>query len=449
MSIVGLLVTEGSHIFESTMAAGPDETSVRSVTPDRTLPGTSPRRPATSPAGPAPVTGGANTPDDRFAAAVVAGVEQFWRTEFPARFGRPWRDIRGFLAADPADAANPPPCLRRSLDLSEQALYCPVTDSIAWDRAILVPELRRQYGDAAVVVALAHEMGHAVQDRIGVDVAAQLAEPERFPTILLEGMADCFAGVALDAVARGEVAGLSAEPVQVDRALQALLTFRDPAGTTARHASHGTAFDRASAFVRGYRSGARSCAAMTVLDVMLTERASATGPARGTRDQRTRADADTRDWFARLTASRGHRLPSVALVSGVRCPPASCVPATVSVSRGRLESMRRRFGDYAGATVVASRYALVSLSALGRPAVGPLAGRTAVCLAGAYTRTVLARGSGVTLSPGDLDEAVDSLLADDQAARDAAGHPPAGDMGLDRVHHFRTGVLGGPAGCGI
>ncbi len=454
VSIVGLLVTEGSQIVDPTTTARPDEVTTRSVIPDRPTTPTPTRRPARAAAGPAPVTGGANTPDDRLAAAAVTGVEQFWRAEFPARFGRPWRDIRGFVAVDPADAANPPPCLRRSLDLSEQALYCPMTDSVAWDRATLVPELRREYGDAAVVVALAHEIGHAVQDRIGVDMAAQLAEPERFPTILLEGMADCFAGVALDAVARGEVAGLSADPLQVDRALQALLSFRDPVGTIPRHGAHGNAFDRASAFIRGYRSGARECAAMTVEEVTRTELApgSVPDPARGTLGQPTRPDAvgsDTRDWFARLTASRGQRLPSVALVSGVRCPPASCVLATVTVPRERLESVHRRFGDYAGATVLASRYALASLSALGRPTVGPLAGRTAVCLAGAYTRTVLARDRGVTLSPGDLDEAVDSLLADDQAARDAAGDPPTGDTGLDRVHHFRTGVLGGPARCGV
>ena len=51
-----------------------------------------------------------------------------------------------------------------------------------------------QFGAAGAVVVLAHEVGHAVQHRLGVDQARTGAIPARYPTILLEAMADCYAG---------------------------------------------------------------------------------------------------------------------------------------------------------------------------------------------------------------------------------------------------------------
>ena len=405
---------------------------------------------------------------------MVAGVQQYWREEFPGRFGRSWTDIRGFLAADPADYANPPPCLQRSLDLTDQALYCPGMDTVAWDRTRLVPKLRRDYGDSAVIAALSHEIGHAVQDRIGIDTMAQLREPRRYPTILLEGMADCFAGATLRAVSRDRVPGLSTSPAEVDGALRALVSFRDPADTEPGHAAHGNAFDRASAFIGGYQLGAEECAAMSVDETAFTQRWYVSGAQgqvaapRGPAPPPARlpgptlldsVQADAREWFGRLSATRDQRWPTRELLSGVRCARsarggpglAGFCPGdfTAAVSHDQLDTVHRQFGDYASATVVLSRYALAALAAMNRPVVGSEAGRTAVCLTGAYTRGLLTRDDGFSLSPGDLDEAVDTLLTDDLAARDGNGRAAPEDSGLDRVRQFRAGVLGGPGACGI
>jgi hypothetical protein len=115
-----------------------------------------------------------------------------------------------------------------------------------------------------------------------------------------------------------------------------------------------------------------------------------------------------------------------------------------------------RLGDYASAELVASRYALAALDALGRPVQGASAGRTAVCLTGAYTRALLDRDpgddpgrDGFGLSPGDVDEAVQELLDQDFAARDASGRAPSGDLGFERIEQFRAGTLGGPQRCGL
>lgn len=114
-----------------------------------------------------------------------------------------------------------------------------------------------------------------------------------------------------------------------------------------------------------------------------------------------------------------------------------------SVDRAELTPIEDRFGDYAAATLVASRYALAALSAMKEPATGS----TAVCLAGAYTARLIDPASSFTLSPGDLDEAVQVLLTADWAARDAEGRVDPAEDGFDRVGRFRGGVRQGAASC--
>ena len=458
LPLIATLIAGCSQVVTGTAVAAPDGTVMNATgqVPDGGIPG---------PSDPAPVRGGSDTPDDRLAASVVTGVEQFWRQEFAGRFGRRWTNIRDFVAADPHDAATLPPCTRQSLDLTNQALYCPQLDSVVWDRTQLVPGLRAKFGDSAVIVALAHEMGHAVENRLGIDENAQAREPARYPTILLEGMADCYAGVTLRAVADGRVPGLSSSPAEIDNALRGLLSFRDPVGLSMGNVAHGNAFDRASAFIDGFDSGAGTCAGMTVAGSRFTERpySSQADASRGGNLTLSVLLAsmgpDVGGWFSRLASERGHPWSAPRLVSGGRCAvagtdaqgPALFCPATLSVSavRDQLDAVLRRYGDYAGATVLASRYALAAMVAMDRLVTGPDAGRTAVCLTGAYTGHLLDRTSGFELSPGDLDEAVDELLGEDLAARDAEGRAPAGDLGTDRVRQFRNGALSGPAGCGF
>lgn len=462
LPLIALLITGCSQVVIGTPVAAP-EGLVMSASGQ--LPSGQSQRPADPAAGPAPVRGGADTASDRLAASVVTGVEQYWRREFPLMFGRRWTNIQGYMAADPHDAANLPPCLRQSLDLTNQALYCPQLDSVVWDRTQLVPGLRAKYGDSAVLVALAHEMGHAVENRLGMDENAQARDPAKYPTILLEGMADCFAGVTLRAAADGGLPGLNSNPTEVDSALRGLLSFRDPVGLAMGNVAHGNAFDRASAFINGYDSGAGTCAGMTVAQTRFTERAysSLADASRGGNLTLpvllASMGPDVSDWFGKLATDHGHpwsaprpSFDGQCTVAGTQAQgPARFCPAslTVSAARDQLDVVLRRYGDYASATVLASRYALAAMAAMDRPVAGPDAGRTAVCLAGAYTGQLLNRTSGFELSPGDLDEAVDELLGEDLAARDAAGHAPAGDLGLDRVRQFRNGALGGPTGCGL
>jgi hypothetical protein len=417
----------------------------------------------------ATVQGGTGSPDDRLAADLVVGTEGFWRDAFPRDFRRPWINIHGYFAVDPKDPHATVPCVRQTPDLRDQALYCPERDIMAWDRVTLIPRLVNSYGPGAVLVALAHEMGHAVQNRIGIDATTQVIEKEQYPTILLEGMADCFAGSVMRAAVDGRLPKVSLSVAERDRGLRALLSLRDPIslGRVLPDKAHGDGFDRASAFTDGYLNGPTTCAAMTVQNQVFTQRgySSFSDEVAGGNlplDDLVRFLSDNAGaWFGQLVTSRGHhwQAPSLQVDGDRGCAgantarqgPAAFCPSsnTLSMSATQLRVEHDSIGDYASGAVVVSRYALAALAAVGRPLRGPDAAHTALCLTGAYTRAVFDGKTGFGLSPGDIDEAVDELLDHDFAARDITGTAPAGDLGFDRIQQFRTGVLKGSDGCGL
>ena len=138
-----------------------------------------------------------------------------------------------------------------ALQNNGQAFYCPTADIIAWDADGLLPAQVEEFGTAGAVVVLAHEIGHAVHTRLGIGADRGSA---RYPPILLEAMADCFAGVALAHLIDFPGPGLPLDLVERDQALLALVGFRDPVGVDSRdEGAHGNAFDRVSAFQSGAR----------------------------------------------------------------------------------------------------------------------------------------------------------------------------------------------------
>lgn len=425
-----------------------------------------------APTPPAQIQGATSSHSDQLAAAAIHGVENYWRENFPTTFGKPWINIHGYFAVDPNNPKSIPSCVKPSVELADQALYCPQLDAVAWDRVELIPRLSKTYGSGAVMVALAHEMGHAIQNRLGIDATTQLTERGRYPTILLEGMADCFAGSALRGIADGRVPALQLSRPDLDRTLRALLSFRDSASIgDIPEGAHGDAFDRASAFIDGYTNGPNTCASMTVSNQIFTQRGYTTyadAQNNGNLDLSKLLDLllrDTNTWFGQLVTQRGRswQPPVLTFNTDARCAtptapsqgPAWFCPSnnTLVVSSGALGSVHDSLGDYASGVLLVSRYAWAAMAALGRPVQSPDASHTALCLAGAYTRTVFDRQSDphfpVSLSPGDIDEAVDELLDDNYAARDLTGTAPSGELGFTRVQHFRAGVIGGPAKCGL
>jgi hypothetical protein len=162
---------------------------------------------------------------------------------------------------------------------------------------------------------------------------------------------------------------------------------------------------------------------------------------------------EARSWYEGVV--EGGRAPAVETaascpgrVGAAQGPVAYCAASgVVTVDRVALAGLHREFGDFAGATLVASRYGIALLDATGRDTTGTRAGAAATCLAGAYTARLIDPPAGFRLSPGDLDEAVQILLAGDWAARDAAGEADPAEHGFERVARFRTGLLEGSAAC--
>lgn len=410
--------------------------------------------------------GGDGGPIDQLATATLLDVQSYWRATFEPAFGVAWRDISGgFFSVDTSDpAAPPPPCVDASIQLEGNAFYCAAADAIAWDRAALFPVLREQHGDGGIVVVLAHEVGHAVHHRLGIDSALARRQPDRYPTVLIEAMADCYAGSFVRWVTDGRAEHLSLDQQELDLALSALVTFRDPVGTSAGDLeAHGNAFDRISAFQDGYQRGPRLCTSFTVANRKFTQARFITleDQARGGNlsfDQLIGLITQDLDaYFADLVTERGGQwqAPQVR-TSGqthgcaAKQGPTGFCPADDAIEldrSGQLPELHAHIGDYATGTLLASRYGLAALAALGQPTEGESARRDALCLAGTYTGTLLRREDGFGLSPGDLDEAVQVLLGYDYSSRDAAGRGLP--SGFARVDEFRAGTLDGVRACAL
>jgi predicted metalloprotease len=406
---------------------------------------------------------------DKLAATVVRDVEAYWKESFPATFqGKPWEELKGgYYSVDTKNAKAPaPPCTDQASDVEGNAFYCPTADAIAWDRTALLPLLKQNFGEASVMLVLAHEMGHAVQRRAGITPAAERANPKKFPTILLEAQADCYAGSFVRWVTEGKATRLEVQQNALDPALEAMVVFRDPVGTTAgAQGAHGDAFDRVSAFQDGFQKGTELCADMSVDNRQFTQK--------GFETQQDKANggnislADTLDGINKdingyLQAEVGKlgkqwKAPKLKEVTkspdcsaGDQGPVAFCKDTgEVDVeSKGQLAEIHQEIGDWSTGTIISSRYGAAVLSALDKPLTGRDAQRAVLCVAGAYSGQLLDKDPATAtyrLSPGDLDESVQVLLRYDYAARDVDGHAP--ETGFERVSDFRVGAVGGFTAC--
>ena len=179
---------------------------------------------------------------------VVKDVDDYWRRTFATVYENkpPYSgpEIKGeYTSEDDA-----PDCGGHEAPL-KNAFYCPAGDYLAWDGpGLLFPFY--QAGDMGAALVIAHEWGHAIQQRAGqiLDVV----------TILSELQADCFAGAwAADADGRGLL-----EPGDIEEAISALYRVRDPADTPWLDlAAHGNAGQRINAFQDGFDSGPLKCKA--------------------------------------------------------------------------------------------------------------------------------------------------------------------------------------------
>ncbi len=161
---------------------------------------------------------------------------------------------------------------------SGNAYYCRKDHSIYYDTNFLESLRRRIAGitgttaDAAPVVVLAHEFGHAIYARIfrGADGGQPY---QRLTGYGQEKMADCFAG----AVTRSAYDSGLLDTVNLEEAEQTMIAVGEPPTFTERYFSRRkNAYPnwriRRDSFLSGFRNGAQSCDAASIENLNLRRR---------------------------------------------------------------------------------------------------------------------------------------------------------------------------------
>ncbi|MEP9351480.1 neutral zinc metallopeptidase [Xanthobacter sp. KR7-225] len=197
----------------------------------------------------------------RFAAAVLAQTEDVWSELFRAE-GKTYQDPKLVLFSG---------ATRSACGGAQSAMgpfYCPLDRKVYLDLSFF-DEMKRKFnapGDFAAAYVIAHEVGHHVENLIGILPKVQQAQARATSraeanalSVRVELMADCLAGVwAYHANARfrileqGDVeeALNAASAIGDDRLQKQAQGFAVPDSFT-----HGTSQQRVNWFMRGLKSG--------------------------------------------------------------------------------------------------------------------------------------------------------------------------------------------------
>ena len=215
-------------------------------------------QPASQPA-PAPANNRQQDEATQFVRVVLAETEDTWNQVF-AQLGRPYQPPKLVLFNGMVQSA----CGTSSAQSGP--FYCPGDYQVYIDLSFL-QELQRMGapGDFAFAYVIAHEVGHHVQNLVGVadQVRTQQARSSRAQanalSVRMELQADCLAGVWIN---HTESRNGILEQGDIEEGLEAAAAVGDDrimqqAGRTARREAftHGSSAERVDWFKRGMRSG--------------------------------------------------------------------------------------------------------------------------------------------------------------------------------------------------
>lgn len=390
-------------------------------------------------------------PIDALAGNAVADIQQFWTQEMAEQFHQPYRPVSAFYSIDP-DGSVAAPCTDQPSDIRGNAFYCPSRDIVAWDRKILLPQLQERFGDFLVAMVLAHEWGHAIQKRTTL--------PSDH-TIVVETQADCYAGAFTAWALRGNAPHFQISRPDLDRALSGFLLFSDPLGSQASdRQAHGSGFDRVSAFQDGYEQGVPFCAkfnddrTFTQTGFLSQNDQAQQGnlPLEQTLDQGPKdVDAYWQASYRKLYGQAWKPLAGVKPFTDADRPQCDGQPVldaqycaaddTIYYDTDALSKVYHQVnGDFGAISLVGIAYGQAVRERRGESAATDSESTllSAICATGGYARDSFGQRDPdrLTLSPGDLDEAIRALL-------DAAGSSEFTNVhtttGFDRVQAFRDG----------
>ncbi len=427
-----------------------------------------------------PTTGGpngprANVPDttltasnsdggeiDRLVLNALEDIQTYWQAEYPKEFGGEFKPVDKFLSwSSKAKRAQAVEFCEESTYRLVNAAYCKTDGSIGWDRAVLLPAVQETFGKMSVVMVLAHEYGHAIQlmaDLVGRKTA----------TIVKEQQADCFAGAFIRNVAEGNSKHFTINTSDgLNQVLAATVAIRDD-NPDDPESVHGSAFERVTAVQVGFTDGPKGCKAIDADEI---ERRRGNLPQTFGNDASHGESDVSQANLEDLAKSMATIMPidpepkydyasaKLKCRNASDTEPVTYCPATNTIgtditalhergvsNTGESDGLPVKVtGDFTAYVVFISRYALAVQHSAGQTLKGAKTGLRAACLAGVVTAKLAdpnrskAAGS-VSLSAGDLDEAVSGLLTDGLAASDTNGQTVP--SGFSRVDAFRAGVLG-------
>lgn len=434
---------------------------------------------------------------DAFLGVALTDIDQWWSRVYPEVYGEPFVPLEGGVYAGyPERQSDLPGCGEPSTDYDDLTLfvafYCEFGDFMVYDddnQDVLAP-LAAEFGPAVMGIVLAHEYGHAIQARTG-------ALDERLATIITEQQADCFAGAWTGQAYRGESDLLRLGDADVRAGLIAMLSVRDPVGTNQFvPGGHGSAFDRVGAFQVGFLDGPARCAEL--LDEPLTLVPNQFQP--GSTDALLEGNApydcddlrdlgfsdefiaactpapvfladDLNDFWA--TAS-GDTFPQLEILptdelGSLDCPAPTqladevvvcAATGTVAYDEPAVLELYREFGDFTLGYFYGIAWAEVAQVELESTLTDEDRALLNDCFTGAWVRDITpdadgrtprgedtdgdgVQDSGISSSPGDLDEAIRMAIleGDDGANIDEYG------TAFEKIAAIRIGALGGLAAC--
>jgi predicted metalloprotease len=425
----------------------------------------------------------------------VTDIQAFWRTNYPKiSGGRPYPELRGGIYS--VNGGNVTATLRRNACLRQDrgsaqnnAFYCTADDSVVYDRNPdhLVARLADKYGVFMITAVIAHEWGHAVQQRLGVFDSDGSGSPP--PTIFTETQADCVSGAFISTAQQGRTAHVAVDQKQLESTLLGYLQVRDPPPVSYRQISHGNGFDRLSAMADGIAHGVEYCFGEEFAQRKFTERPFTSDvdylqrgnlpydqiidPTPDSPDQSSLQN-ELNEFWTQAAASMdkqwqdvGVRQTSEPSCSGSQasdfdyCPDGNVVYFTDDFARQAYNSLPdKRIDEGSGKVTLVddapADYALGTLFVYGWSMAvraqlfrAPTEDRDALlaasCYSGAFTASInTGQSSSFQLSPPDMDEATSAVIKLVPSDKAYGAHETTA---LQRIQRFTEGYFGGLDSC--
>lgn len=217
---------------------------------------------ATTGSQPDPALDAKEQPLVQFVSFVLDDAQNEWKQILPAEAGVPYRDAKLVLFRDAVNSA----C--GFAQSASGPFYCPGDQKVYIDLGFY-DELKNRFGaagDFAQAYVLTHEIGHHVQNLLGIDSKvrrAQQSDPGAANdlSVRLELQADCLAGVWGHSTQQRNIL----EQGDVDKALTAAAAIGDDRlqrmsgrQVTPESFTHGTSQQRVQWFRTGFNSGSLS-----------------------------------------------------------------------------------------------------------------------------------------------------------------------------------------------